>query len=63
MYNLMLHIYIYYLNTIFCLSAIHKFHPKAFFNVSFYKRIHSTYLELAKFVFWFFFFKLYNSDE
>lgn len=55
MYNLMLHIYRYYLNTIFYLSAIHKSQSKASFNVSFYKRIHSTYLELAKKIVGFFF--------
>lgn len=61
----MLHIYIYYLNTIFYLPAIHKSQSKASFNVSFYKRIHSTYLELAKILLFVFFLfnSLKHSDE
>lgn len=59
----MLHIYRYYLNTIFYLSTIHKSQSKASFNVSFYKRIHSTYLELEKNLLVFLFNSLKHSDE
>lgn len=48
MYNLMLYIYIHNLYILYLFTS-HKFQSKAF-NVLLYKIIHSTILELAKYI-------------